>query len=355
MKVAIITGVTGQDGSYLAELLLSKNYEVHGLVRRTSSSNSSRIKHLLDNKKIYNKSFFLHYFDVSDSFLINNLVNKILPDEIYNLAAQSDVGMSFKMPTYTMNVNIEGVLNILESIRGIKRKKIKFYQASTSELFGKVQAEPQKEDTPFYPRSPYAISKLCSFWITKNYREAYKIFSCNGILYNHESPRRGERFVTKKITQGLAKIYLGIETNLQLGNLNAKRDWGHANDYVRAMWLMLQQKKPKDYIISTGESYSVREFIIESSLFLGMKIRWSGEGLNEVGFWVNPKKNLKYFKKNPIISISKKYFRPTEVDILRGDPSLAKKNLKWKPKVKFSDLVKEMINYDLNSLKNKIK
>ena len=352
MKVAIITGVTGQDGSYLAELLLSKKYYVHGLVRRTSTSNTSRIDNLLNNKKIYNKKFFVHYFDISDPSSITSIINKVKPDEVYNLAAQSDVGLSFKMPTYTLNVNVEGTIYLLDSIRLQKNKKIKFYQASSSELYGKVVETPQNELTPFYPRSPYAISKLCSYWITKNYREAYGTFACNGILYNHESPRRGQNFVTRKITIGLAKIFLGIENNLKLGNLNAKRDWGHAKDYVEMMWLMLQQKKPKDYVVSTGKCYSVREFIFYASGYLGMKIKWEGKGVKEKGFWINPTLNKKFFKLNPIITISKKYFRPSEVDLLKGDSSLAAKELKWKPKVTFEKLVKEMVMNDIKILKN---
>lgn len=354
-KIALITGVTGQDGSYLAELLLKKNYQVHGLIRRSSSPNTSRISKLIQDKNIFNKKFFTHYFDISDSTSITYLINEINPNEVYNLAAQSDVGLSFKMPNYTLSVNFEGTLYILDAIRQKKNSKIKFYQASTSELYGKVFETPQNESTPFYPRSPYAISKLCSYWITKNYREAYNLYACNGILYNHESPRRGENFVTRKITIGLSKIYLGIEKKLKLGNINAIRDWGHAKDYVEMMWLMLQQKKPKDYVVSTGKSYSVRDFINLASKYLKMKLEWKGRGIGEKAYWINPTFNKKYFKSNPIITISRKYFRPSEVDLLKGNSGLAMSELKWKPKISFEKLVKEMINNDINILKKNLK
>ena len=342
-KKALIFGVTGQDGSYLAEFLLKKNYIVHAVKRKSSSLNTDRIDHLYDNNK---KSFFLHYGDLTDATSIFQLINSIKPNEVYNLAAQSHVAVSFVIPNYTANVDAIGCLNILEAIKSSTLKnKIKFYQAGTSEMFGKVLEIPQTEKTPFYPRSPYGVSKVFSHWMTINYRESYKMFACNGILFNHESPRRGETFVTRKITIGLSKIKLGLEKKLVLGNLNAKRDWGHAKDFVEAQWLILQQKKPGDYVIATGEQHSVKDFINLSAKYLGMKIFWKGKGVNEKGF--NEKGKI-------IIECNKKYFRPTEVETLLGDSKKARRLLKWKPKVSFKRLVAEMIESDLTKL-NKLK
>ena len=334
-KKALIFGVTGQDGSYLAEFLLNKNYIVHGVKRKSSSYNTSRIDHLIDA----NKNFHLHYGDVTDSSLINILINIIKPNEIYNLSAQSHVAVSFFLPDYSSNVNAIGCLRILEAIKLSKLKnKIKFYQAGTSEMFGKVSQIPQNEKTPFYPRSPYGVSKLFAHWMTINYRESYNLFACNGILFNHESPRRGETFVTRKITIGLTRIKLGLQKKIILGHLNAKRDWGHAKDYVEAQWLILQQPKPDDYVIATGKNHTVKEFINRCAKILKIKIYWKGKGI----------KTKAYDEKgNCIIECSKKYFRPAEVDILLGDSTKAKKLLKWKPKISFENLVKEMINDDL--------
>ena len=339
-KIALITGITGQDGSYLAELLISKNDEVHGIKRRTSLFNTDRIDHLYQDPHQKNRNLILHHGDLTDSSSLIRIIKEILPDEIYNLAAQSHVAVSFEEPEYTANTDAIGTLRILEAIRilGLE-SKTKFYQASTSELYGKIQETPQKETTPFYPRSPYGVAKLYAFWITKNYREAYKIFACNGILFNHESPVRGETFVTRKITRGLARIKMGLQEELFLGNLDAKRDWGHAKDFVEAQWLMLQQKSPEDFCIATGEQYSVREFIENSAELLGINLSWKGKGLNEVGLDLNSGKEF--------IKIDEKYFRPSEVDSLIGDPSKAKEKLGWKPKISFNDLVKEMIVKDL--------
>ena len=341
-KVALITGVTGQDGAYLADFLLSKGYEVHGLRRRVSIFNTQRIDHLI-NSEVFGKSFFLHYGDLTDSSSITNVIQKIKPDEIYNLAAQSHVAVSFEEPEYTANSDALGVLRILESIRILhKEKQIKFYQASTSELYGLVQEVPQTEKTPFYPRSPYGAAKLYGYWITINYREAYDIFACNGILFNHESPKRGEIFVTRKITRALCEIKHGMRKQLKLGNLDAKRDWGHAKDYVEAMWLMLQNDKPKDYVIATGKQYSVREFIEHCCQKLQLTIQWHGEGMNEVGLIDGVAR----------IQVDQKYFRPAEVETLLGDASLAFKELGWKPKIPFEDLVSDMIDSDLKELKD---
>jgi len=338
-KIALITGITGQDGSYLAEFLLEKGYEVHGLRRRVSVFNTQRIDHIINSEK-YNQNFFLHYGDLTDSSSLINVIHKIMPDEIYNLAAQSHVAVSFEEPEYTANSDAIGVLRILESIRVLKNKKnIKFYQASTSELFGLVQETPQKETTPFYPRSPYGAAKLYAYWITINYREAYDLFACNGILFNHESPRRGEIFVTRKITRALCEIKNNKRDLLKLGNLNAKRDWGHAKDYVEAMWLMLQNDQPKDYVIATGKQYSVKEFIEECCKVLNQTIEWSGEGVDEIGIIDGIKR----------IVIDPIYFRPTEVETLLGDSSLAQKEINWKPKNTFEDLVSEMIKEDLTN------
>jgi GDPmannose 4,6-dehydratase len=339
MKIALIFGVTGQDGSYLAEFLLKKKYKVHAIKRRSSSYNTSRIDHIIET----DKNFLLHYGDVTDSTLIINLINRIKPDEIYNLSAQSHVAVSFQIPEYTANVDALGSLRILEAIKSANLiKKTKFYQAGTSEMFGKVQEIPQTEKTNFYPRSPYGVSKLFSHWMTINYREAYGLFACNGILFNHESPRRGETFVTRKVTMALCKIKLGLQKKLILGNLNAKRDWGHAKDYVEAQWLMLQQKKPDDYIIATGKNYSVKQFIEMCAKYLDIKLKWKGKGIDTKAFDENG---------NCIITCSKKYYRPSEVDTLLGDYSKAKTKLKWKPKISFKNLVKEMIDFDYNNLK----
>ncbi len=338
MKKALITGITGQDGSYLAELLLDKGYEVHGIKRRTSLINTDRIDHLYQEPFEKKVTFILHHGDMTDTSSLIRVIQDVQPDEIYNLAAQSHVAVSFEQPEYTANADAIGTLRILEAIRILKLdKKTKFYQASTSELYGLVRETPQNEQTPFYPRSPYGVSKLYSYWITINYREAYDIFACNGILFNHESPVRGETFVTRKITRGLTRIKLGIKDTLFVGNLNAKRDWGHAKDYVKAQWLMLQQNKPEDYVISTGKQYSVKEFIDKAAKILNINLDWSGEGINEVG---------KYNGKE-IIKVDKRYFRPTEVDSLIGDNSKAKKNLNWKPNISFDELVEEMVTVDL--------
>lgn len=338
IKKAIITGITGQDGSYLAEFLLEKGYEVHGIIRRSSSFNTLRIDHIYKDRHAKNAKIFLHYGDLSDSSNISRLIEKIKPDEIYNLGAQSHVGVSFDMPEYTADITGLGALRILDAIKesGIKTK---FYQASSSEMFGKVQEIPQKETTPFYPRSPYGCGKVFAYWATVNYRESYNIFACNGILFNHESPRRGSTFVTKKITEALVKIKLGKQDKLYLGNLEAKRDWGYAKDYVEGMWMMMQAKKPSDYILSTNETHSVREFIEESAKILNIDIEWKGDGVNEKGI---DKKTGKV-----IIEIDPKYFRPSEVDVLIGDNSKAKKELGWKPKTSFKELVLLMIEADL--------
>ncbi len=337
-KKALITGITGQDGSYLAEFLLKKGYEVHGIIRRSASFNTGRIDHIYQDPHAKNRRMILHYGDLSDSSNISRLLEKIKPDEIYNLGAQSHVRVSFDIPEYTADVVGLGALRILDGIResGIKTK---FYQASSSEMFGKVQEIPQKETTPFHPRSPYGCAKLFAYWTTINYRESYGMFACNGILFNHESPRRGSTFVTKKITEALVKIKLGLQDKFFLGNLEAKRDWGYAKDYVEGMWLMMQAKKPGDYILSTKETHSVREFVEESAKILGMDIKWSGSGINEKGI---DKKTGKI-----IIEIDPKYFRPAEVDMLIGDNSKAKKELGWRPKTTFKQLVKLMVDADM--------
>jgi GDPmannose 4,6-dehydratase len=328
MKVALITGITGQDGSYLAELLLQKGYQVHGIVRRASLINTHRIDHIYD-------SITLHYGDLTDSTNIVKVIQKVQPDEIYNLGAQSHVKVSFEMPEYTADVDGMGTLRVLEAVRLLGMEdRVRIYQASTSELYGLVQEIPQKETTPFYPRSPYGCAKLYGYWITKNYREAYGMYACTGILFNHESPRRGETFVTRKIVRGLSLISVGLQDCLYLGNLNAKRDWGHARDFVEAMWLMLQQEKPDDYVIATGTQYSVRDFVEEAAPYFGMNIEWMGEGLDEIGFDWNTKK--------PVIRVSSKYFRPAEVETLLGDATKAKVELGWEPKTTFKQLVEEM-------------
>ena len=338
-KTALIFGVTGQDGSYLASFLLTKNYVVHGVKRRSSSINTSRVDHIYQDPHIKNRNFILHYGDVTDTLSVSSLIKKIKPDEIYNLAAQSHVAVSFEVPEYTANADAVGALRILESIRFHKlENKTKFYQAGTSEMFGKVDQIPQNEKTKFHPRSPYGVAKVYAHWITINYREAYNIFACNGILFNHESPVRGETFVTRKIVVGLVKIKLGLQKKLFLGNLNAKRDWGHAKDYVEAMWLMLKQKKPEDYVISTGKQYSVKHFATLVLKELDIKHKWLGSGIKER--CVNEKNET-------IIEVNKKYFRPLEVDTLLGDSTKARKKLLWKPKLSIHQLVNEMVQSEL--------
>lgn len=340
-KVALITGVTGQDGAYLAEFLLQKGYVVHGVKRRASMFNTARIDHLYRDPHEKNVKFFLHHGDVTDSSNLIRIIQQTQPDEIYNLAAQSHVAVSFEEPEYTANCDGLGALRILEAIRILgMQKKTRFYQASTSELYGLVQEVPQKETTPFYPRSPYAVAKLYAYWITVNYREAYGIYACNGILFNHESPIRGENFVTRKITRALARIKLGLQDHLYLGNLNAKRDWGHAQDYVEMQWLMLQQEQPEDFVIASGEQYSVRDFINIAAAELGIKMHWVGEGLHEKGYDASG---------NCIVSVDPRYFRPTEVETLLGDASKAKEKLGWLPKISFEELVKEMVLEDLRA------
>ena len=343
MKKALITGVTGQDGSYLAEFLLNKDYEVHGIKRRTSLINTDRIDHLYQNPFENHRKFILHHADLTDSTSLTRVIQEVQPDEIYNLAAQSHVAVSFEQPEYTANSDALGTLRILEAIRILKlEKKTKFYQASTSELYGLVKEIPQNENTPFHPRSPYGVAKLYAYWITINYREAYGIYACNGILFNHESPVRGETFVTRKITRGLARIKLGLQKNLFLGNINALRDWGHAKDYVEAQWLMLQQKEPDDFVIATGKQYSVKDFINLAAKNLNLVIEWKGKGLNEVGL----------LDGKEIVKIDPRYFRPAEVENLLGDPTKAKEKLNWFPKISFENLVREMIEEDFKIAKN---
>ena len=344
MKRALITGVTGQDGAYLADFLLKKDYVVHGLKRRSSSFNTARIDHIYRDPHEDDVRFFMHYGDLTDSTNLIRIIQEVQPDEIYNLAAQSHVQVSFETPEYTANADGLGTLRMLEAIRILKlENKARFYQASSSELFGKVQEIPQKETTPFYPRSPYAVAKLYSYWITVNYREAYGIFACNGILFNHESPIRGETFVTRKITRGLARIKLGLQSCIFLGNLDSKRDWGHAADYVEMQWLILQQDKPEDYVIAIGEQHSVREFVEAACQELSISIRWEGRDLDEKGIDQETGK--------VIVAVDPRYFRPTEVDTLLGDPSKARKNLGWKPRRSFDELVSEMVTADLEEAK----
>lgn len=350
MKKALITGITGQDGSYLAELLISKGYKVYGIIRRSSSFNTSRIIHLFQDVHEKDIKLRLLYGDLDDSSTVNKIIRDVMPDEIYNLGAQSHVRVSFDMPEYTGNISGLGTTRLLEAILTIKRetgKNIKFYQASSSEIFGKAREIPQKETTPFYPRSPYAAAKVYAYWMTVNYREGYGIFACNGILFNHESPRRGETFVTRKITRAVVRIKEGVQDELYLGNLDAKRDWGHARDYVEAMWLMMQQEEPNDYIIATGKSYSVREFLERAFKEVGIEIESNGKkGVEE-----------QYVRKDTgkvVLRIDKRYLRPTEVDVLLGDPSKALKNIGWKPKVYFEELVKEMIESDMDQLQNEL-
>ena len=343
-KVALITGITGQDGSYLAEFLLDKGYEVHGIKRRSSSFNTDRIDHLYQDPHETDRKFVLHYGDLSDSMSLVRIIQKIQPDEIYNLGAQSHVAVSFETPEYTADTVGLGALRILEAIRisGLE-KKTKYYQASSSELYGEVQETPQKETTPFYPRSPYAAAKLFAYWITVNYREAYGIYACNGILFNHESPVRGETFVTRKITRALARISLGLQDTVYLGNMDAKRDWGHAKDYVEMQWLMLQQDEPDDFCIATGVQYSVRDFVNFAWSHLGKTIRWEGEGMNEKGYDSETG--------NLIVEVDPRYFRPTEVETLLGDPSKAKEKLGWEPKITLEEMVYEMMENDINIAK----
>jgi GDPmannose 4,6-dehydratase len=350
-KIALVTGVTGQDGSYLSEFLLKKNYKVFGLKRRSSSYNTSRVDHILEE----NKNFKLIFGDLSDASNLNSVISEIMPDEIYNLGAQSHVAVSFKMPEYTAEVNGIGALRILEIIKNLKKiKDIKLYQASTSELFGNTSKFPQNENTPFYPRSPYACAKLFAYWITINYREAYNIFASNGILFNHESPRRGETFITRKITIGLSKIFYGLEKCLYVGNIYAKRDWGDAEEYAAMQWRILQQSKPSDYVIATGKQYTVKKFIELSCLYLGFKIGWRGKGMKEIGFVkeiFSKQRQTKFQKGQVIIRIDPVHFRPTEVDNLIGDISKSQKELKWKSKLTIDDLVKKMIDHDLKNTK----
>jgi GDPmannose 4,6-dehydratase len=351
-KVALITGITGQDGAYLAEFLLKKGYDVHGIKRRTSLFNTDRIDHLYQDPHTRGRKFVLHYGDMTDSSSLVRIVQSVQPDEIYNLAAQSHVAVSFEEPEYTADSDALGALRLLEAIRILGRqKKTRYYQASTSELYGKVQEIPQRETTPFYPRSPYAVAKLYAYWITVNYREAYGMYACNGILFNHESPVRGETFVTRKITRALARIYLGLQDCLYLGNLNAKRDWGHARDYVEAQWLVLQQKQPDDFVIATGKQYSVRDFVNAAAKELGISITWRGTGAKEVGVVskVDGHAMSPLKKSHIIVRVDARYFRPTEVETLLGDARKARRKLGWRPKVSFRQLVAEMMSEDMKS------
>jgi len=352
-KVALITGITGQDGAYLSEFLLKKGYIVHGIKRRSSLFNTERIDHLYQDPHVEHRNFFLHYGDLTDSTNLIRIIQEIQPDEIYNLAAMSHVQVSFDTPEYTANADGVGTLRILEAIRLLgMTKKTRFYQASTSELYGLVQEVPQTEKTPFYPRSPYAVAKLYGYWITVNYREAYDMFACNGILFNHESPIRGETFVTRKITRAVARIALGLQRKVYLGNLSAKRDWGHAKDYVKAMYLMLQQEKPDDYVVATGVTTSVRDFVIRAFSEAGIEIEFKGDGVEEKGYVTkcnNPEYQIE--KGSCVVEVDPRYFRPTEVDLLIGDPSKAKKNLGWEPQYDLNGLVKDMMQSDLKLMK----
>ena len=350
-KVALITGITGQDGSYLAEFLLEKGYIVHGIKRRASSFNTQRVDHIYQDPHVDNACFKLHYGDLSDSSNLTRIIQETQPDEIYNLGAQSHVAVSFESPEYTADVDGMGTLRILEAIRilGLE-KKTRFYQASTSELYGLVQETPQKETTPFYPRSPYAVAKMYAYWITVNYREAYGMYACNGILFNHESPRRGETFVTRKITRGMANISQGLESCLYMGNIDALRDWGHAKDYVRMQWMMLQQDSAEDFVIATGVQYSVRQFIEWTASALGMQLRWEGEGVNEVAY-CHSREGGNPCPLEPIVRIDPRYFRPTEVETLLGDPSKAKQKLGWVPEITAQEMCAEMVAHDLAQAK----
>ncbi len=349
LKKALVTGITGQDGSYLAEFLLDKGYEVHGIKRRTSLFNTDRIDHLYQDPHEKGRRLILHYGDMTDSSALMRVIQLVQPDEIYNLAAQSHVAVSFEEPEYTANSDALGALRVLEAIRILGLgQKTRFYQASTSELYGLVQETPQKETTPFYPRSPYAVAKLYAYWITVNYREAYGMYACNGILFNHESPVRGETFVTRKITRALARIKLGLQSCLYLGNLDSKRDWGHARDFVEAQWLMLQQSKPEDFVIATGQQYSVREFVNAAAVELGVKLRWTGKGLGETATVISSQSSsLK--KGQVIVRVDPRYFRPAEVETLLGDAAKARRKLGWKPRISFRELVTEMVAEDLKS------
>ena len=342
MKRALITGITGQDGSYLAEFLLEKGYEVHGIVRRTSTINRERLNSIYKSLSKKHKYLHLHYGDMTDSTSLQRILEIVRPEEIYNLAAQSHVQISFDVPVYTANCDGLGVLRLLEAVRKLGLEDTKIYHASTSELFGKAQESPQNEETPFYPRSPYGCAKLYAYWTIKNYREAYNLFVCNGILFNHESPRRGENFVTRKITKGVAEIANGTREKIRLGNLDSKRDWGYAKEFVEAMWLMLQQDKPEDYVICTGETHTVREFVEEAFKHIGKKIKWIGKGVEEKGMDE---------EENVVVEIDQRYFRPTEVEVLVGDGSKAEKELGWKAKTKFSDILKLMVESDLKTQK----
>ncbi len=367
---ALITGITGQDGSYLTEILLEKGYEVHGIIRRSSSFNTGRIDHLYENKEILNKKLFLHYGDLVDTSNLNRLLEKIQPDEIYNLAAQSHVKVSFEVPDYTAQVDALGTLRFLDAIREVGLRKVKFYQASTSELFGKVQEVPQSEKTPFYPRSPYGVAKLYGYWIIVNYREAYDLFACNGILFNHESPRRGETFVTRKITRAASRIAAGLQGGLSLGNLNAKRDWGYAQEYCEGMWRILQYKKAEDFVLATGQTNTVKEFVDLTFKYLGIDLEWKGKGVNEKGVikridfekaksLIDYNKNSKLYKFDftsrlkkgtTVVTVNPNYYRPTEVELLIGDPTKAKKLLRWKARTKFENLVQMMIKSDMEKV-----
>ncbi|HJV25564.1 MAG TPA: GDP-mannose 4,6-dehydratase [Aromatoleum sp.] len=352
MKKALITGVTGQDGSYLAEFLLAKGYEVHGIKRRASLFNTARVDHIYEDPHVKNQHFILHYGDLSDTSNLTRIIQQIQPDEVYNLGAQSHVAVSFEAPEYTADVDAIGTLRLLEAIRFLGlEKKTRFYQASTSELYGLVQETPQKETTPFYPRSPYAVAKMYAYWITVNYREAYGMYACNGILFNHESPRRGETFVTRKITRGLANIAQGLESCLYMGNLDALRDWGHARDYVKMQWLMLQQEQAEDFVIATGVQYSVREFIRMAAEELGIVLRFEGQGVNERGIvaQVTGDKAPKVKVGDVVVSVDTRYFRPAEVETLLGDPTRARERLGWVPETPLSELVREMVAHDLEA------
>ena len=350
-KKALITGITGQDGAYLAEFLLDKGYEVHGIKRRASLINTARIDHLYTDPHVENSKFRLHYGDMTDSSSLQRTIQRVQPDEIYNLAAQSHVAVSFEEPEYTAESDAVGTLRILEAIRNLGlEKQCRFYQASTSEMFGKVQETPQKESTPFYPRSPYGVAKLYAYWIVVNYRESYDMFACNGILFNHESPQRGETFVTRKITRGLARIGWGLDECIFLGNLNARRDWGHARDYVEAQWMMLQHHKPVDFVIASGTQHSVRDFVNAAAGSMGLELEWTGKGPQEQGVvaWCE-RKDLNFRAGDVVVQIDPRYYRPTEVETLLGDSTLARETLGWTPKISFEDLVREMVTSDLQT------
>lgn len=354
MKKALITGVTGQDGSYLAELLLKKGYEVHGIKRRASSFNTQRLDHIIEDSQDVHQNFHLHYGDLTDSSNLTRIISAIEPDEVYNLGAQSHVAVSFDSPEYTADVDAMGTLRLLEAIRFLGlEQKTRFYQASTSELYGLVQEVPQNEKTPFHPRSPYAVAKMYAFWIAVNYREAYGMYACNGILFNHESPRRGETFVTRKITRGLANIALGLDQCLYMGNIDALRDWGHAKDYVEMQWLMLQQDAPEDFVIATGKQYSVREFIQWTAAEIGLTLRFEGEGVDEIGIVEAVSGDLAVSVGDVVLRINPRYFRPAEVETLLGDPSKAKEKLGWEPKITAQEMCAEMVQNDLKEARRK--